>query len=82
MFSYALAFGDTDSCTVSVEGSALLSAVRWTVAGALEPAFARIARQTGEFLLSPEYKSVALNRTVSEFADARNECAFKFLVRL
>ena len=32
---YTLAFGDTDPFTVSVEGSALLSAVRWTVAGAL-----------------------------------------------
>ena len=79
---YTLAFDDTDSLTVSVEGSALLSAVRWTVAGALEPAFARIARQTGEFLLSPGNKSVALNRTVSEFANSSNECAFKFLVRL
>ena len=39
----------------------LLSAVRWTVAGELEPAFARIARQTGEFLLSPEFKSVEFN---------------------
>ena len=73
---------DTDSSTVSVEGSALLSAVRWTVAGALDPAFARIARQTGQFLLSPENKAVELNRTVSEFANSSNECAFKFLVRL
>jgi hypothetical protein len=77
-----LAFDDADFLTVSAEGSALLSAVRWTVAGALEPAFARIARQTGEFLLSPEYKSVELNRPVSEFANTSNECAFKFLVRL
>jgi len=74
--------GVAGNVIVSVEGSALLSAVRWTVAGALEPAFARIARQTGEFLLAPEYKSVELNRTVSEFANASNECAFKFLVRL
>jgi len=77
-----LRFDDTDSFTVSVEGSALLSAVRWTVAGALDPAFARIARQAGEFILLPENKTVELNRTVSEFANSSNECTFKFLVRL
>jgi len=74
--------GVAGNVIVSAEGSALLSAVRWTVAGALDPAFARIARQTGEFILLPEDKTVELNRTVSEFANSSNECTFKFLVRL
>ena len=79
---YTLAFDDTDSFIVSVERSALLSAVRWSVAGAFEPAFARVARRTGElFLLSPENKVVDLNRPVEEFANSSNECAFKLLVR-
>ena len=81
---YTLAFDDADSFIVSVERLALLSAVRWSVARAFDtdPAFAKLARRTGEFLLSPENKAVELNCPVSDFANSSNECAFKLLVRL
>ena len=64
---YTFAVDGADSFMVIVEVSALLSAVRWSVAGALDPAFARVARRTGEFLPSLENKAVELNRPVSDF---------------
>jgi hypothetical protein len=56
--------------------------VRWTVAGALDEQAAKRARQSGEFLLSPDDKRCELNSSVAEFANSSNECAFKLVVRV
>lgn len=73
-------------CAVDVESSACLRALRWSVAGGLNEQLGRRARQSGEFLLSPEDRPCELHRTVSEFlttdASGNNECAFKFVVRV
>jgi hypothetical protein len=66
--------------TVEVEGSARLSAVRWTVAGRLNEQLAKPARQTGEFFILPD-KACEMHRSVSEFTNSNKECALSLIVR-
>ena len=65
---------------VEVEGTARLSAVRWTVAGRLNEQLAKPARQTGEFFLPPD-KPCELHQSVSEFTNSTNECAISLVIR-
>ena len=70
--------------TVEVEGSARLSAVRWTAAGSLNDQLVKSARQTGEFYLPPD-KPCDLHSTVSQYITesefGSNECTLWLVVR-
>ena len=65
-----------------VEGSARLSAVRWTVAGKLNEQLVKPARQTGEFFLPPpDNKPCELHSSVSELAGEGKDCSLLLVIR-
>lgn len=66
--------------TFPVEGSTRLSAVLWTVAGALEESHRRRARQSGSFLLLPDETARELHESVSQLAGSSKKCALRLLV--
>jgi len=65
---------------LEVEGSARLSAVRWTAAGNLNDQLVKAARQSGEFYVPPD-KPCDLHAPVSQFTNSSNECALWLVVR-
>ncbi|KAI9449356.1 hypothetical protein BJY52DRAFT_253062 [Lactarius psammicola] len=72
--------GSVHQTTFPVEGSTRLSAVRWTVAGALAESLIKRARQSGEFLLLPDDTECKLHDPVSQHAGSRKKCALRLIV--
>jgi len=69
--------------TVEIEGSSRLSALRWTVSGNLkDQELVRPARQTGQFLLSPDNKVCELHSSISDLAGSRKECSLLLVFRI
>lgn len=69
-----------DAPLVPVDGSTRLSAVRWTVAGALDESLRKRARQSGEFVLPPDDTPCDLHESVSQFAGSGRRCSLKLLI--
>jgi hypothetical protein len=65
--------------SVSVEGSVRLSAVRWTVAGALEESTRKRVRQGGEFWLLPD-TLCKLHDSISLLAGSSKKLSLRLLV--
>ena len=63
---------------VSVEGSVRLSAVRWTVAGALEESLKRHVRQDGEFWLLPD-TLCKLHDSISQLAGSSKKLSLRLV---
>ncbi|KAH9017890.1 hypothetical protein EDB84DRAFT_1442629 [Lactarius hengduanensis] len=66
--------------TFLVEGSTRLSAVRWTVAGALAEPLRKRARLGGEFRLVSEDTECELHDTVSQVAGSKKKYTLKLIV--
>ncbi|KAH9007399.1 hypothetical protein EDB84DRAFT_1572927 [Lactarius hengduanensis] len=66
--------------TFLVEGSTRLSAVRWTVAGALAEQLRKRARLGGEFRLVSEDTECELHDTVSQVAGSKKKYTLKLIV--
>ncbi|KAH8990442.1 hypothetical protein EDB86DRAFT_3080426 [Lactarius hatsudake] len=66
--------------TFLVEGSTRLSAVRWTVAGALAEPLRKRARQGGEFRLVSEDTECELHDTVSQVAGSKKKYTLRLIV--
>ncbi|KAH9018604.1 hypothetical protein EDB85DRAFT_2199075, partial [Lactarius pseudohatsudake] len=65
--------------TYSVEGSTRLSAVRWTIAGALEESVRKHARQNGEFWLLPD-ALCKLHDSVSQLAGSSKRLSLRLII--
>ncbi|KAH9056281.1 hypothetical protein EDB87DRAFT_1687610 [Lactarius vividus] len=65
--------------TYSVEGSTRLSAVRWTIAGALEESLRKHARQNGEFWLLPD-TLCKLHDSVSQLAGSSRRLSLRLII--
>ena len=63
---------------VSVEGSVRLSAVRWTVGGALEESLKRRVRQDGVFWLLPD-TLCKLHDSISQLAGSSKKLSLRLL---
>jgi len=66
--------------TLSVEGSTRMSAVRWTVAGALDESLRRRVRQRGVFMLLSDDTACDLHEAVSQFAGSGRKCTFRLTI--
>ncbi|KAH9014239.1 hypothetical protein EDB84DRAFT_1568279 [Lactarius hengduanensis] len=65
--------------TYSVEGSTRLSAVRWTIAGALEESLRKHVRQNGEFWLLPD-ALCKLHDSVSQLAGSSKRLSLRLII--
>ncbi|KAH9035763.1 hypothetical protein EDB85DRAFT_2143515 [Lactarius pseudohatsudake] len=65
--------------TYSVEGSTRLSAVRWTIAGALDESLRKHARQNGEFWLLPD-ALCKLHDSVSQLAGSSKRLSLRLII--
>jgi hypothetical protein len=71
---------DHDALLVPVDGSTRLSAVRWTVAGALDESLRKRARQRGEFVLPPNDTPCDLHEAISQFAGSNRRCTLRLII--
>jgi hypothetical protein len=70
-------------CTVDVEGSARLGALRWIVARGLAEQLAGRARQTGEFRFGRDHRLCELHCRVSDLPGLTNsnkECTLNLII--
>ncbi|KAH9169941.1 hypothetical protein EDB89DRAFT_1364233 [Lactarius sanguifluus] len=65
--------------TYSMEGSTRLSAVRWTIAGALEESLRKHARQNGEFWLLPD-ALCKLHDSISQLAGSSKRLSLRLII--
>jgi hypothetical protein len=72
--------GNVYQTTFPVEGSTRLSAVRWTVAGALDESLRKRARQRGEFVLPPNDTPCDLHEALSQFAGSNRRCTLRLII--